>query len=231
MPGRITVLGVCAHPDDLEFSAAGTFAKFSKSGAYCYYLICTDGSKGSNDPKATEKRLVEIRRNEQIAAGKIIGLKDVFFLKNRDAELVADLKLKKDIVRYIRKLKPDIVITTDPTFLYSSGFINHTDHRAAGLAAIDAVYPLARDRLTFNELDKEGLKPHRVKHIYLINFSNSNYAVDISDTMNLKLKALSCHRSQISKGSLEFVKKRNADAGKQKGCRYAETFFKIDLPG
>src|SRR5271166_4583963 len=131
----MNVLGVAAHPDDLDFGASGTFAKWAAQGASCYYLICTNGCKGSDDPKMTEQKLIKIRKAEQIAAGKVIGLKGVFFLGHNDTELVADIKLKKEIVRYIRKLKPDIVVTTDPTMIYSKrGYINHTDHRAAGLA-------------------------------------------------------------------------------------------------
>ena len=224
------VLGVAAHPDDLDFSSSGSFAKWAKEGAFCYYLICTNGCKGSDDPKMTESKLIKIRREEQIKAGKILGLKGVFFLNHNDTELVADLKLKKEIVRYIRKLKPNLVVTTDPTMIYSKrGFVNHTDHRAAGQAAMDAVYPMCRDRLTFKELEKEGLKPHKVGMLYLTNFDNHNEVVDISSTISLKLKALACHKSQISKSSLGWVKKMGHMIGKEKGYRYAEAFVKLDM--
>ena len=157
-------------------------------------------------------------------------MKGVFFLDHNDTELVPDLRLKKEIVRYIRKLKPDLVVTMDPTLVYSSrGFINHTDHRAAGQATIDAVFPLARDRLTFSELEKEGLKPHNVNKLYLVNFDNHNEVVDISKTIETKLKALECHKSQISKSSLGWVRKMGQMTGKEKGYRYAEAFVKLDL--
>jgi LmbE family N-acetylglucosaminyl deacetylase len=229
MKEKIVVLGVGAHSDDLDFGAAGTFAKFAKDGADCYYLVCTDGSKGSRDPKMTPKRLAGIRAGEQKASAKMLGVKDVFFLKHKDGEIVADLRLRKEIVRYIRKLKPDIVITQDPTFLYSDRFVNHADHRAVGTATIDAVFPAARNPMTFPELKKEGLDVHRVKQMYLVNRTNPNYAVDISEFVDLKVKALLQHQSQgIGKHS-EFVKDMAKTMGKRWKFKYAETFFKIDF--
>ncbi len=226
----IIALGVAAHPDDLDFGASGTFAKWAKEGAECYYLICTNGCKGSDDPKMTEKKLSQIRMREQREAGKVLGLKGVFFLNHNDTELVADLGLKKEIVRFIRRLKPDIVVTLDPTFVYSKrGYINHTDHRAAGQAALDAVYPLSRDRLTFKELEKEGLRPHKVSTIYLTSFENADEVVDITGTMGLKEKALLCHKSQISEDSLGWIRKRARAIGKGRGYRYAEAFVKLEM--
>jgi LmbE family N-acetylglucosaminyl deacetylase len=226
-------LGVAAHPDDLDFSSSGTFAKWAKEGAECYYLICTNGCKGSDDPKMTEKKLVETRRKEQTSAGKVLGLKDVFFLDHNDTELVADLALKKEIVRHIRKLKPDVVVTLDPTFLYSTerrgGFVNHTDHRAAGLAAMDAVYPMARDRLTFKELEEEGLEPHKVKQLYFVSFGNGKEVIDISGSIDTKIEALRCHKSQISESSLEWVKEWAKEAAKGSDYTYAERFVRLNL--
>ncbi len=224
------VLGVAAHPDDLDFGASGTFAKWAEEGAECYYLICTNGCKGSDDPKMTESKLIKIRRAEQIAAGKVIGLKGVFFLNHNDTELVSDIGLKREIVRHIRRLRPDAVVTMDPTFVYSkNGFINHTDHRAAGQATIDAVFPLSRDRLTFRELEKEGLWPHKVKTLYLINFGSGGEIIDISGTIKTKLNALKCHKSQISPMVGKWILKRAALAGRKKGHKFAESFIKLDL--
>jgi LmbE family N-acetylglucosaminyl deacetylase len=226
---KLVVLGVGAHPDDMEFGAAGTFAKFAEDGADCYYLICTDGSKGSTDPKMTSERLADIRMKEQKASAKMLGIRNVFFLKNKDGELVADLKLKKEIVRHIRKLKPDIVITSDPTFLYNEGYVNHSDHRATGYATIDAVFPMSRNIMTFPELKKEGLEPHRVKQLYLVNLQNPNYGVDITKTIDLKVRAMSLHQSQGIGKHPEFLKEMAAGMGKRFGYKYAEPFFKIEF--
>lgn len=224
------VLGVAAHPDDLDFGASGTIAKWVKEGAICYYLICTNGCKGSSDPAMTGEKLIKIRRQEQLKAGKILGLKNVFFLEHNDTELVANLTLKKEITYYIRKLKPEIVISPDPTFVYSPlGFINHTDHRAAGLAAMDAVFPLARDRLIFPEHEKQGLLPHKVKTLYLVSFEKPTEIIDISDTIDLKLKALETHKSQIGKKVIVRIKERAEQLGKKQGYRFAEGFIKLDL--
>lgn len=228
------ILGIAAHPDDLDFGASGSFAKWIREGARAYYLICTDGCKGSDDPSMTEAKLVKIRAAEQREAAKILGLKDLFFLGYKDTQLVADLKLKKDIVRVIRQLKPDIVVTMDPTVVYAirgnQAFINHTDHRAAGQAAIDAVFPLSRDRLTFPELEKEGLSPHKVEAVYLTRFDEPSEIIDISATVDLKIKALLAHKSQIKEEMVEAVKKRAAALGKKHGFKYAEGFVKLVLP-
>lgn len=229
MKQKLVVLGVGAHADDLDFGAAGTFAKFAREGADCYYLICTDGSKGSRDPKMTAERLKEMRIKEQKNAAKMLGVKDVFFLHHKDAELVADLKLRKEIVRYVRKLRPDIVITHDPSYMFSDRFVNHTDHRAAGIATIDAVFPAARNHMTFPELKKEGLETHRVSEMYLVNFSNPNYAVDISKFIDLKVKALTHHQSQGIGRNSGFVKDMAERNGKKFGYKYAETFFRIEF--
>ena len=228
----MVILGIGAHPDDLDFGASGTFAKWISEGHSCYYLICTDGRKGSDDPKMTENKLKRLRKAEQKEAAKILGLKDVFFLNHRDTELAADIKLKKEIVRVLRKLRPDVVVTLDPTFVYSvnRGFINHSDHRAAGQAALDAVFPLARDRLTFRELEKEGLIPHKVKTLYLVSFENPTEIIDISGTLELKIKALSAHKTQISEEALKRIKERAAILGKKQKIKYAEGFIKLTLP-
>jgi LmbE family N-acetylglucosaminyl deacetylase len=227
---NLVVLGVCAHPDDLDATAGGTFAKWSKEGAECYYLICTNGARGSIDPKISVKDLIEIREKEQKAAASILGVKDVFFLGYKDTELEPNRKLKLDIVRYIRKIKPDIVVTTDPTFIYSkAGFVNHSDHRAAGIATIDAVYPLAKNAFPFEEFGTEDLKPHKVKSLYLINFADANEIIDITDTIEIKLKALAQHKTQALSKNTEMFKRMGSMMGKKEGYTYAESFVKLDF--
>lgn len=240
------ILAVGAHPDDTDFGASGTIAKWIEEGAKAYYLICTDGSKGSSDPQMTPQNLISIRKKEQEEAAKRLGVRKVFFLDHKDTELVADLKLKEDIVRVIRTVRPDIVTTMDPTFYfaseipqYGSGFVNHTDHRAASLATMDACFPLARDRLTFPQHLKEGLEPHRVSELWFVNLIKADVLVDITKTIEKKFQAIACHKSQIDdwqaleerfrKRAAYFGKKKSRPAGRQ-GFKYAENFTRVKLP-
>lgn len=228
------ILAVGAHPDDMDFGASGTLSKLVKEGWDAYLVICTDGSRGSNDPQMTHQRLTKIRKKEQEASGKIMGIKKIFFLNHTDTQLAADLILEKEIVRIIRQVKPNIVLTMDPTFYYSQtrGFVNHTDHRAAGLATMDACFPLCRDRLTFPELEKEGLKPHKVEELWLVSFDKIDYVVDISETIGKKMKALSAHTSQFGnfKKVEERMKKMAGMIGEKKGFKFAENFIRLVLP-
>ena len=228
--GKI-ILAVGAHPDDIDFSASGTIALWIKKGAAAYYLICTNGNKGSDDPKMTPQKLAKIRRAEQVSAAKILGVKAVFFLDYEDGELENNIYLKEKIARVIREIKPNIVFTTDPTMIYSKrrGYINHPDHRACGQATLDAIYPLARDRLSFFHHTKEGLEPHKVEEVYLTNFDERDTLVDITSTMELKLKALKAHTSQVSGDALKRVKKWCALTGKLKGYKFAEGFKRVKL--
>lgn len=230
---NLTVLGVCAHPDDLDAGAGGSFAKWASEGAKCYYLICTDGSMGSLDKGISKKKLVETRREEQRAAGKILGLKGVFFLDHNDTELEVNRKLKGEIVWHIRKLKPDIVVTTDPTtIIYSRNgfrFINHSDHRAAGLATIDAIYPLAKNHFAFEEFRKDGLQPHKVKSLYILGWGEGAEMVNITKTIDLKMKALQQHKTQGIGQNADMLKKMGSIIGKKAGYRYAESFMRIDF--
>jgi LmbE family N-acetylglucosaminyl deacetylase len=228
------VLGIAAHPDDLDFGSSGTLAKFARDGAEVHYLILTYGSKGSADPNMTSPQLVKIRRAEQEAAVQAIHGKAAHFLNYPDGGLEVTQEVKRDVVRAIRQIKPDVVITMDPTHLYSMqrGMINHTDHRAAGQAAIDAVFPLARDRLSFPELfNDEGLEPHKVKTLLLTNFDKHNFSVDISETFELKLDALRAHASQIGDFDQvdKWLREGAAKAGKEAGCKYAENFIRLEM--
>ncbi len=227
------VLGVAAHPDDLDFGAAGTVAKWAKQGSEVYYLILTDGSKGSADRNISASELIKIRRAEQRAAAEILGVKKVFFCDYEDGCLECCEAVKVDITRCIRKIKPDVVVTMDPTMVYvaETGFVNHPDHRAAGQSTLDAVFPLARDHLSYPELIKEGLEPHISPTLMLINFERQNWFEDVSSTINTKMKALAAHQSQMP--SMEATKKlmRNLaeNEGKKCNCDYAEGFMRIDV--
>jgi LmbE family N-acetylglucosaminyl deacetylase len=228
------VLGVAAHPDDLDFGASGTMAKFAHSGADVYYLILTDGSCGSEDRTIRPEELRDMRRQEQRNAGKIVGLADVFFCDYPDGALENSREVKCDVVKIIRQVKPDVVVAMDPSMLYSAerGFINHPDHRAAGQAALDAVFPLARDHLSFPKLLADGYEPHKTKTMLLTNFDAHNYAVDITDFLDTKFQAIAAHVSQVPK---DFKPMRALftdwaeQAGRPYGYKYAEAFMRLDI--
>ncbi len=223
------VLLVAAHPDDTEFSSGGTVAEWVRQGHEVYYLVCTRGDKGSADPTMLPERLMRTREAEQRAAAEVLGVKGVEFLSFRDGELSPSLQLRGEIVRAIRKVRPDIVLTHDPATLYSEEFINHPDHRAAGQAALDAIYPTARDRLQFPEHAAEGLEPHKVKEIYLWGSLRPNHFVDITPSFDRKIQALVKHASQIAdpSGIRERMQQRAGALGQPHGIDLAEAFFRI----
>lgn len=227
------VLGIAAHPDDLDFGAAGTMAAFAKGGADVRYLILTDGSKGSSDMSISSTQLVKIREKEQRAAVKAIGGKGVEFLGYPDGELEITMELKREIVKAIRTIKPDVVVTMDPSMLYSAerGFINHPDHRAAGQATLDAVFPLARDHLSFPELFASGHKPHKTKTVLLTNFDKGNFVVDIAKTFDTKMAALKAHASQVPNVDevRPWLKELAGHIGSKAGYKLGESFVRIDI--
>lgn len=226
------VLGVAAHPDDLDVGAGGALAHFASQGAEIHYLILTDGGSGSDDPHMTSAELVAIRRREQKAGLEIVGGASIIFLDNRDGELEVSLDLKREIVKAIRRIKPDTVITLDPTVIYSAqnGTINHPDHRAAGQATLDAVFPLARDRLSFPELYEQGYQPHKVATVLLINFSIGNFTVDITNAFDKKIQAIEAHTSQFANQPIStWVRELALEQGKSAGYELAESFVRIDV--
>lgn len=230
-----TVLAVGAHADDIDFGASGTVARWALEGAAVHYLVITDGSKGSADQNLGTEELVAQREQEQRAAAAALGAKEVHFLGYEDAMLEVTMALKKDIVRVIRQVRPDTVIVMDPTVIYIPGlnFINHPDHRAAGHATIDAVFPLARDHLTFPDLlTAEKLEPHKVAHLLLINMKEQNFYVDITDTFEAKLTGLMKHISQVpdQQRVISMLRDRAAMVGKRAGTKYAEGFMRVDCP-
>jgi LmbE family N-acetylglucosaminyl deacetylase len=231
-----TVLVVGAHPDDNDFGAGATVARATQQGAEAIYLIATTGQRGSSEETMTPERLSDIRKKEQEAAAAALGVREVHFLRYVDGELIPDIRLKEQVVIHIRRFKPDVVFTMDPSFFYFKdfGFVNHSDHRAIGEATLDACYPLARDLLSFPEHVKAGLSPHKVKEILLYSFvpENANFFVDVTDTYHIKIRALSLHQSQVSDMlSLEKrIRDRAEAAGRLAGCRFAEAFVRLHLP-
>jgi LmbE family N-acetylglucosaminyl deacetylase len=219
-------LVVMAHPDDADFTAAGTVARWARAGAECIYLLCTDGNRGSDDPAMTPERLAAIRRVEQRAALERLGGRDVWFLGFEDGVLEPTIALRRAITEAICRFRPDVVIGQDPTVRWvGSEYINHPDHRAAGEATLAAVFPSARNRMIFPELFQGGLEPHAVAAVYLTATRDADTWVDISDTMEQKLAALAEHKSQFSIEQVErFVRRWAEENGKAIGVQYAEAY-------
>tara|TARA_B110000263_G_scaffold109023_1_gene95313 strand:+ start:1889 stop:2614 length:726 start_codon:yes stop_codon:yes gene_type:complete len=229
---------VTAHPDDAEWGCSGSVAKWTRLGWDVVYVLCTDGSKGTEDRKISGKELSKIREEEQRNAGKILGLKAIEFLGYPDGYLEPTLEVRRDISREIRKYKPSILITTNPKRdLFSGGYLGHPDHFAAGEAALSAVFPSARDHLTFPELLEEGLEPHKVKQVWISMFNlghnNSHLFFNPLEKKDVELatNALLAHASQISDSdrAKEHMSSRRQEMGKICDSDYAEAFSKFEL--
>jgi LmbE family N-acetylglucosaminyl deacetylase len=195
-PDRFMV--IAGHPDDADFGPAGTAARWIDEGSTGWLVCCTSGDAGGEDPDADPLELAAVREMEQRAAAAVIGYEGVSFLHMPDGALVNDLVLREHLVREIRTFRPDAVLATDPTVLfYRFGGVNHTDHREAGLAAVDAVYPAARNPMAFPALARSGLAAYPVRRLYLFWPNEPNVRVDISTTIDRKIAALAAHASQI----------------------------------
>lgn len=226
-PGPRRALVIAAHPDDADFGAAGTACLWTRDGWEFYYLVCTNGSKGSDDESLTPADLVRLRRQEQRDAAKLLGVKDVFFLDNEDGELAYTRDFLGDVVRYIRQLRPSAVFTHDPeAVIVRDSFVNHSDHRTTGLVAIDAVYPAARDRLNFPEQVRSGLETHKVREVYIWGSEKANFQVDITDVIETKIQALIAHKTQFS--GEDFIRMVMERWRSPEG-RYQESFRKVSL--
>jgi LmbE family N-acetylglucosaminyl deacetylase len=222
-------MSIHAHPDDQEFSVAGTLAAWAKTGCEIVSVVITSGDAGSNDPahnddyKAT---LARIREAEQTAANEVLGIQETVFLGYPDGELEPTLELRQELTRLIRRYKPDVVVTGDPeTFFYGSDYVNHPDHRAAARAACEAVFPSAGTRLIFTNLLSEGLEPNNLKRLYVHGTEKPDTWVDISSTIQVKISALKRHASQIGEWDVDKeMRKWAAETGKKKKMKYAEAF-------
>lgn len=223
------VLVVVAHPDDAEFSSAGTIARWVETGREVFYVVCTNGDKGSQDPEMTSERLAQIRRQEQLSAAEVLGVKEVNFLEYPDGGLEDTAEFRGRVVYFIRKYQPFTVLTSDPYRRY----LWHRDHRITGRVVLDAVYPYARDRLFYPEHLAQGLKPHKVREVYLAAAEEPNTFIDISATIEQKIKAALCHRSQMGGVHLDmkqWLRERAETLGKAGGMAIAEAFYRLELP-
>jgi LmbE family N-acetylglucosaminyl deacetylase len=224
------VMVITAHPDDSEFGAGGTVAKLVKEGREVAYCIVTNGNKGSGDRAMTSDRLARIRAEEQRNAARVLGVERVTFLGYPDGEVEDSRDLRRDVAREIRRVRPDLVICQNPNRTYNLG-ASHRDHRIVGGVVLDCVYPLARDHLAFPELLPE-FEPHKVREVYVMQWNQPHVVNDITDVMDLKIKALACHASQFGDfAAVETrVRQRNRELGAAQGHAYAETFDRISIP-
>ena len=224
-PARFMV--ITAHPDDAEFGPAATAATWIDAGSVGRLVCCTSGDQGGDDPDADPLALAAVREAEQRAAAVIVGYETVTFLHQPDGALVNDLALREQLVREIRAFRPDAVLATDPeTLFYGDGGVNHVDHRAAGLAAVDAVYPAARNAMSFPWLARAGLAPHKVRRLYLFWSNRATARVDVASGLDRKLAALRAHRSQIREPERidTWMRGWAADEGRTVGVGAAEAF-------
>lgn len=222
-------MSIHAHPDDQEFTVAGTLAKWARQGCTVISVILTSGEAGSNDlshDAAYKPILARIREEEQRAANALLGISETIFLRQPDGELEPTIVLRKEVTRLIRRYRPDTVVTGDPqAVFYGNGYINHPDHRAAAQVATYAVFPSAGSRLLFADLLAEGYEPHNVKRLYLHGPEKPDTWVDITDTLDVKIAALKKHASQLGDWNPEKMMREWAQqAGKEKGLPYAEAY-------
>jgi len=222
-------LVIAAHPDDAEFGAAGTVARWTREGKQVVYLVCTSGEKGTADRTMEPLRLAGIREGEQEAAARLLGVREVEFLRLPDQGLEDTPEFRKMIVRAIRTYRPVTVVTSDPYRRY----IWHRDHRIIGQVTLDAVFPFARDHLAYPDLLDEGLEPHKVREMLLFGSEDVNFRSDITATLDMKVAALRCHESQIrelGKNDLKaWVREWSCSMAEGTECELAEAFHRIEI--
>jgi LmbE family N-acetylglucosaminyl deacetylase len=222
--GFSSALVLFAHPDDAEFMCGGTIAKWTGEGCEVHYVVITDGSAGSNEPGVTREEMRPIREREQRAAAEVLGVKSVTFLGEVDGTLEVTLDTRRKVTREARRLRPEVIVAPDPSRLWSGNrYINHSDHKAAGMLALSTVMPDAPTRVMFQELEDEGIQPFEVPNLWLGSNEPDTY-VDITDTIDLKIKSLEQHVSQGGTEAEPWVRLRAEQTGEEAGYAYAEAF-------
>ena len=225
------VLVVTPHPDDAEIWCGGTVSKWIASGAEVHYLLCTNGDKGTDQPDIEPELLAQTRQEEQILACSLLGVDDVIMLNHGDGELEDTREFRKQIVRQIRRIQPQVVLCTEP---YRRNLAWHRDHRIAGQVTLDAVFPYARDHLHFEELwREEGLEPHKTATILFWGTEQADTFIDIESSLETKIKAVKAHESQVGRLTEteveQFIKEEAEKAGKDNGLKYAESFRRVNF--
>lgn len=221
---------IFAHPDDIEFGVAGTAAKWAKAGCEVTYVLLTDGNVGSHQDGISRAELAQIRRREQTDAADVVGAQCVF-LGYDDGLLQPTLEIRKELVRLIRKYRPNAVVCGDPTLYFPNDtYINHPDHRAAAQLALDAVFPASEMALLYPEMADEGLTGHKVNFVYVHWGQENNVYIDTTDTIDLKIEALRQHKSQLGEWDPEeMVRRWSSETGKRVGFEHAEAYRRITL--
>ncbi len=222
---------IMAHPDDPDFSCVGTVARWVRAGSRVCYVLCTSGDVGIAEPGMTRQKAAQIREAEQREAARLAGVHEVVFLGEPDGMLQPTLELRKKIVRQIRRFRPEVVITGDPTRVWSGeSYINHPDHRAASAAALDAVFPAAGQPNLFEDLAEEGFQAHKPRKVYITTWDGADVYVNIEETIEIKIAALRAHKSQMKDWDpAERIKAWAAERGRGKEMAYAESFRVITL--
>ncbi|MGI8486853.1 MAG: PIG-L deacetylase family protein [Thermomicrobiales bacterium] len=222
-----TFMWVIAHPDDAEFSSAGTITKFSAEGKKTVIIQVTSGNRGTADRSFTPETLAATRESEETEAARRMGASELVFLRQPDGGLVPDLELREKIVRLIRTYRPDVIITHDPFRLYAL----HPDHRAVGMATHDAVYPTARDHLYYPEHLEAGLEPHKTAEIWYFGAEEPDKFIDITDTFDTKIEALKAHKSQVGEAEelADRLRERAAELAENQPFELAESFKTIKM--
>jgi LmbE family N-acetylglucosaminyl deacetylase len=219
-----SALVLFAHPDDAEFMCGGTIAKWTREGCDVHYVVITDGSAGSNEPGVTRDSIRPVREREQRAAAEVLGVKTVTLLGEVDGMLEVTLDTRKKVTREVRRLRPEVIVAPDPSRLWSGNrYINHSDHKAAGMLALSSVMPDAPTRVMFQELEDEGIEPFEVQNLWLSSNEPDTY-VDITDTIDIKVKSLEQHVSQGGPEAEPWVRLRAEQTGEEAGYTYAEAF-------
>ena len=220
---------VTPHPDDAEYGVAGTVARWIGEGKDVVYVVCTNGDKGTSNANMKPEVLARIREEEQTAAARSLGVREVIFLRHPDQGLEDTPEFRKELVRLIRIYKPETVATADPYRRY----VWHRDHRITGQVTLDAVFPYARDHLSYPDLVKEGLHPHMVREILLWGSEDVNYRIDITKTFHLKLNTLRCHKSQVGhippQELEEWLRERHREMAKGEDFQLAEAFHRVEI--
>ena len=224
-------MAIVAHPDDIEFSCAGTLARWASAGARISYVLCTSGDVGIDEPGMTREKAIVIREEEQREAARIAGANEVIFIREPDGLLQPTLELRKRLVREIRRFRPEVVVCGDPTIVWAGdSYINHPDHRAAATAALDAVFPAAGQSNLFQELEAEGLEAHKPRKVYVTSWDEADAFVNIEETIAVKVDALRAHKSQMKDWDPdERIRSWAAERGKGKEMVYAEGFRVVTL--